>query len=141
MIRQLRFKLLAFALGLAATIFGACASFQPADKEVKVTPVPHKPVYSVKDVAKALKLLQDKVDGHVLRIERLELELDATRCKCACKPDCCKPAAKPAPAKPAQCKDGKCPTPAKSVSPCPGGVCPSPSRSRSRGFGRLNLWR
>jgi hypothetical protein len=135
MIRQLRFKALAFVLGLAATIFGACATIQPAKKEVKVTPVPHKPVYSVEDVANALKQLQNKVDGHVLRIERLELELAATRCKCECKPDCCKPAAKPA-AKPAPAK----PAPAK-VQSCPGGVCPSPSRSRSRGFGRLNLWR
>lgn len=146
MIRQLRFKVLAWLLGIAAALAGVAASAPVRNEEVKVTPVPHVPARTIESVASELESLQARVDEHVVRIERLELELSTVRCKCKCSPDCCKPApAKPAPAKPAapQCIDGKCPTPARAATPsrCPGGVCPSPSRSRSRGFGRLNLWR
>lgn len=145
MIRQLRFKVLAWLLGIAAALAGVAASAPSRNDEVKITPVPHVPARTIESVAADLEQLQARVDEHVSRIERLELELSSVRCKCKCDDDCCKPAAVPAPAKPVapQCIDGKCPTPARNASPsrCPGGVCPSPSRSRSRGFGRLNLWR
>lgn len=156
MLNKLRFKVLAVLITLCASLFGLCAKMEPAAKPVKVTPIPHKPAYSLEDVAAGLQALKAKVDSYTLRIERLEMELAATRCKCECRPDCCKekkpaPAVKPAPKKapaPApvrsNCPGGVCPSPSPSRvirGNCPGGVCPSPSRSRTQRFGRGLLWR